>query len=173
MTGKTATPGTGLSEKDVDTEPPADDVGGVLYGETDDDEQEEQAEETAGALAPGGAIDWEATGDAASGLRGAEVIQAFVKRLPNAPGVYRMFNEAGDVLYVGKARSLKKRVTNYAQGRGHTNRIARMIARDGEHGVRHHRAPRRKRCCSRPTSSSACGRASTSCCATTSRFPTS
>ncbi len=127
MTGKTATPGTGLSEKDVDTEPPADDVGGVLYGETDDDEQEEQAEEIAGALAPGGAIDWEATGDAASGLRGAEVIQAFVRRLPNAPGVYRMFNAAGDVLYVGKARSLKKRVSNYAQGRGHTNRIARMI----------------------------------------------
>jgi excinuclease UvrABC nuclease subunit len=35
---------------------------------------------------------------------------------------------AGDVLYVGKARSLKKRVTNYAQGRGHSNRITRMIA---------------------------------------------
>ena len=36
-------------------------------------------------------------------------------------------NAAGDVLYVGKARSLKKRVTNYAQGRGHTNRIGRMV----------------------------------------------
>ncbi len=61
-------------------------------------------------------------------LKGAEVIQAFVKHLPNQPGVYRMINEAGDVLYVGKARSLKKRVTNYAQGRGHSNRITRMIA---------------------------------------------
>jgi excinuclease ABC subunit C len=55
------------------------------------------------------------------------VIQALVKRLPNAPGVYRMMNAAGDVLYVGKARSLKKRVTNYAQGRFHTNRIGRMV----------------------------------------------
>ena len=58
---------------------------------------------------------------------GAEVIQTLVKRLPNAPGVYRMMNAAGDVLYVGKARSLKKRVTNYAQGRFHTNRIGRMV----------------------------------------------
>jgi excinuclease ABC subunit C len=58
---------------------------------------------------------------------GAELIQVFVKRLPNSPGVYRMFNAAGDVLYVGKARSLKKRVTNYAQGRGHSNRITQMI----------------------------------------------
>ncbi len=58
---------------------------------------------------------------------GAEVIQTLVKQLPNAPGVYRMMNAAGDVLYVGKARSLKKRVTNYAQGRFHTNRIGRMV----------------------------------------------
>ncbi|MBX3581546.1 MAG: excinuclease ABC subunit UvrC [Rhizobiaceae bacterium] len=58
---------------------------------------------------------------------GPEVIQTLVKRLPNAPGVYRMMNAAGDVLYVGKARSLKKRVTNYANGRFHTNRIGRMV----------------------------------------------
>ena len=63
----------------------------------------------------------------ADGKVGAEVIQTLVKRLPNAPGVYRMMNAAGDVLYVGKARSLKKRVTNYAQGRFHTNRIGRMV----------------------------------------------
>ena len=50
-----------------------------------------------------------------------------MKRLPNGPGVYRMMNAAGDVLYVGKARSLKKRVSNYAQGRGHSNRIHRMV----------------------------------------------
>ena len=60
-------------------------------------------------------------------MLGAEVIQALVKRLPNAPGVYRMIDAAGDVLYVGKARSLKKRVTNYAHGRFHTQRIARMV----------------------------------------------
>ena len=73
------------------------------------------------------AIDWGGTPDDTDGLAGAEVIQALVKRLPNAPGVYRMMNAAGDVLYVGKARSLKKRVTNYAQGRFHTNRIGRMV----------------------------------------------
>ena len=62
-----------------------------------------------------------------AGKTGIELVQTLVKRLPNAPGVYRMMNAGGDVLYVGKARSLKKRVTNYAQGRGHTNRIGRMI----------------------------------------------
>ncbi|EKF42883.1 excinuclease ABC subunit UvrC [Nitratireductor indicus] len=74
----------------------------------------------------GNALDWYA-GDAPTGVVGIEVIQAAVKRLPNAPGVYRMMNAEGDVLYVGKARNLKKRVTNYAQGRGHTNRIGRMV----------------------------------------------
>ena len=74
------------------------------------------------------ALDWTARADdAGDGKVGAEVIQALVKRLPNAPGVYRMMNAAGDVLYVGKARSLKKRVTQYAQGRFHTNRIGRMV----------------------------------------------
>lgn len=70
---------------------------------------------------------WEAAGDVADGLTGPDLIQAYVKLLPNAPGVYRMLNRAGDVLYVGKARSLKKRVSNYAQGRGHTNRIENMV----------------------------------------------
>ena len=45
----------------------------------------------------------------------------------DAPGVYRMFGEGGEALYVGKARSLKKRVIQYAQGRFHTNRIALMV----------------------------------------------
>ena len=68
---------------------------------------------------------------AASGARlaaGAAVIHAVWKTLPNGPGVYRMIGSAGDVLYVGKARSLKKRVASYARGVGHSNRIARMIA---------------------------------------------
>lgn len=59
---------------------------------------------------------------------GFEVIGEFVKRLPGAPGVYRMLNENGDVLYVGKARNLKNRVTSYSRTTGHTNRIARMIS---------------------------------------------
>jgi excinuclease ABC subunit C len=59
--------------------------------------------------------------------RGVDVIAAFVKNLPGKPGVYRMYNENGDVLYVGKARNLKNRVTSYTRMGGHTNRIAAMI----------------------------------------------
>ncbi len=59
---------------------------------------------------------------------GTEVIRRFQQSLPDAPGVYRMFDAAGDVLYVGKAKSLKKRVASYVRGNGHTNRIARMIS---------------------------------------------
>ncbi len=60
-------------------------------------------------------------------LIGAALIKDQVKRLPDAPGVYRMFGEGGESLYVGKAKSLKKRVIQYAQGRFHTNRIALMV----------------------------------------------
>ncbi len=60
-------------------------------------------------------------------LSGAALIKDEVRRLPDAPGVYRMLGEGGEALYVGKARSLKKRVLQYAQGRFHTNRIAHMV----------------------------------------------
>ena len=60
-------------------------------------------------------------------LKGAALIKDEVKRLPDRPGVYRMVGEDGEVLYVGKARSLKKRVLQYAQGRFHTQRIALMV----------------------------------------------
>ncbi|WP_201838263.1 excinuclease ABC subunit UvrC [Microvirga zambiensis] len=59
--------------------------------------------------------------------RGTEVIKQFWATLPNAPGVYRMIDGRGDVLYVGKAKSLKNRVGSYARGQAHSNRIARMI----------------------------------------------
>ncbi|MBD1547192.1 excinuclease ABC subunit UvrC [Roseibium aggregatum] len=59
--------------------------------------------------------------------KGVEVISGIVKRLPMGPGVYRMIDEHGDVLYVGKARSLKKRVTSYTRLQGQSNRIMRMI----------------------------------------------
>jgi len=60
-------------------------------------------------------------------LEGAALIKDQVKRLPDTPGVYRMMGADGEVLYVGKARSLKKRVTQYAQGRFHTQRVAHMV----------------------------------------------
>jgi excinuclease ABC subunit C len=69
-------------------------------------------------------------GDRIAGARlqaGTQVIRQFWETLPNRPGVYRMIDGKGDVLYVGKARSLKKRVASYLRGIGHTNRIARMI----------------------------------------------
>ncbi|MEM0922251.1 MAG: excinuclease ABC subunit UvrC [Pseudomonadota bacterium] len=58
---------------------------------------------------------------------GADVVRDYVSRLPDRPGVYRMFDDAGEVLYVGKARSLKKRVASYGKLTGHTNRILKMI----------------------------------------------
>lgn len=60
-------------------------------------------------------------------LAGVEVIADFVRRLPQSPGVYRMMNADGDVLYVGKARNLKNRVQNYTRIAGQSNRIVRMI----------------------------------------------
>jgi excinuclease ABC subunit C len=60
-------------------------------------------------------------------LSGVEVIADEVRRLPNAPGVYRMLDGDGGVLYVGKARNLKKRVVNYTRGQGLTARILRMV----------------------------------------------
>ncbi|MEI9996652.1 MAG: excinuclease ABC subunit UvrC [Rhizomicrobium sp.] len=65
-------------------------------------------------------------------LRGAERIQAYLKTLPDGPGVYRMLDAKGDVLYVGKAKSLKKRVAAYASGRPHSDRLTRMIADTAE-----------------------------------------
>jgi excinuclease ABC subunit C len=60
-------------------------------------------------------------------VTGMALIQDEARRLPDTPGVYRMIGDEAEVLYVGKARSLKKRVTHYAQGRFHTQRIAHMV----------------------------------------------
>lgn len=58
---------------------------------------------------------------------GHEIIQDYLRTLDASPGVYRMLNVASEVLYVGKARNLKARVSNYARPSGHSGRIARMI----------------------------------------------
>jgi excinuclease ABC subunit C len=59
---------------------------------------------------------------------GHEKIRGYLRSLDNSPGVYRMLSENGAVLYVGKARSLVKRVSSYAKPTGHSLRIARMIS---------------------------------------------
>jgi excinuclease ABC subunit C len=61
-------------------------------------------------------------------LAGPEIIRDLVKRLPGKPGVYRMIDAKGGVIYVGKAHNLRNRVANYTRTGGHTNRIAAMIA---------------------------------------------
>ena len=47
------------------------------------------------------------------GLTGPDLIADFVTRLPSKPGVYRMFDEAGEVIYVGKAKNLRNRASHY------------------------------------------------------------
>src|SRR5271169_3047594 len=60
--------------------------------------------------------------------RGARVIKSFWRHAPAGPGVYRMIGADGEVLYVGKARSIKKRVLSYTTPERQTIRIARMIS---------------------------------------------
>ena len=59
---------------------------------------------------------------------GINAIRETVKTLKPRPGVYRMLDTRGDVLYVGKARSLKARVANYTQVKALTNRLQRMVS---------------------------------------------
>jgi excinuclease ABC subunit C len=68
--------------------------------------------------------------DAAQGplAGGVAAIQRYAKNAPKAPGVYRMIDQKGEVLYVGKAKSIRKRIVSYARIAGHTARIMRMIA---------------------------------------------
>src|SRR5436309_1232348 len=59
---------------------------------------------------------------------GADAITRYAKLAPPSPGVYRMIDARGDVLYVGKAKNIRKRILAYQRPTGHDARIARMIA---------------------------------------------
>lgn len=61
-------------------------------------------------------------------ISGVQTIKSYVKNLAEKPGVYRMLNDKGEVLYVGKAKNLKKRVSNYTQINRLTVRIQRMVS---------------------------------------------
>ncbi|MFN7621139.1 MAG: excinuclease ABC subunit UvrC [bacterium] len=61
-------------------------------------------------------------------LQAADLIRDEARRAPDKPGVYRMYGEDGTCLYVGKAKSIKKRILQYAQGRFHTQRIGLMVS---------------------------------------------
>ncbi len=60
--------------------------------------------------------------------RGADLIRSYAKNLPEKPGVYRMINAKGEILYVGKARALKKRVVTYSHVAKLPNRLKRMVS---------------------------------------------
>jgi len=71
---------------------------------------------------------------------GRAVIRKHLKTMPKRPGVYRMIDRHGDVLYVGKAKNLKNRVSSYANASNLTNRIggthAGLGRSDDAHGSR-------------------------------------
>jgi len=67
-------------------------------------------------------------GDASGPLAaGRAVLLRHAKLAPSTPGVYRMLDAAGEVLYVGKAKNIKKRFTSYTRPTGHDTRIERVI----------------------------------------------
>ena len=68
----------------------------------------------------------------ASVKAGAEAIRAFWTHAPKGPGVYRMIGNDGEVLYVGKAKSVRKRIASYMRAAGHTWRFTTDLMRQFE-----------------------------------------
>ncbi len=83
--------------------------------------REEDEEQTLPELEP-------AAGPAGTLAAGRAAIARVTKLAPAAPGVYRMIDARGEVLYVGKAKNIKKRITAYTRPAGHDSRIIRMIS---------------------------------------------
>ena len=107
--------------------PPGPDLSGDLPAEVTEAEFEDEFEDA--PEIPSG-LDLGLDGAAATPAslqRGVAVIRSHLRDAPAGPGVYRMVGADGEVLYVGKARSIRKRIASYARFAGHNNRIARMI----------------------------------------------
>src|SRR6266446_5298916 len=94
--------------------------------ELKDDEEEAQLPD----LPDDGGIGFDVPPEAGVGA-GRNVISEVAKHAPQGPGVYRMIGAGGEVLYVGKAKNIKKRILSYARPAGQVTRIARMIAITG------------------------------------------
>jgi excinuclease ABC subunit C len=92
------------------------------------EEEEEQSLPEADAADLPGAGDLDAEEEKSSLADGRAAIIRYAKLAPSRPGVYRMIDARGDVLYVGKAKNIKKRVTAYARPTGLDTRIERMVA---------------------------------------------
>ncbi|MGH6904076.1 MAG: excinuclease ABC subunit UvrC [Geminicoccaceae bacterium] len=90
----------------------------------------ERAEEQANPVPPrrGGAAAKDGEARARARLAGAALIHSHVPSLPNRPGVYRMLDDKGEVLYVGKAKALRKRLPAYAKPAALSARLQRMVA---------------------------------------------
>ena len=106
------------SEQNAGPDPAGTEEAEAGFGETDDDLESfaMEAPPSEDEAAP------------ASVKAGAAAIRGHWKHAPKGPGVYRMIGADGSVLYVGKAKSVRKRIASYMRPAGHTNRIARMIA---------------------------------------------
>ncbi len=95
----------------------------ALLDQSPDIESEAETEAASGVE-----LDLDAESGPASLRRGLRAVRDNWRHAPEGPGVYRMLAEDGAVLYVGKAKHLRRRVASYTRLAGHTNRIARMIA---------------------------------------------
>ncbi len=98
-----------------DVEPTAEPAGDV--GDNEDEASLPEAEEGLDLTVEAGPL-----------AAGRTAIARCVRHAPATPGVYRMIDARGDVLYVGKAKNIRKRIAAYARATGHDSRIARMIA---------------------------------------------
>src|SRR5689334_9623382 len=89
--------------------------------------EEDDAEQSLPEADPVDAEPLVAEAEEGSLAEGRAAIVQYAKLAPSRPGVYRMLDGRGDVLYVGKAKNIKKRVTAYARPTGLDTRIERMI----------------------------------------------
>jgi excinuclease ABC subunit C len=86
---------------------------------------EEDDEPSLPELAEESDVDLEASGPLAAGRA---ALAHYARLAPTSPGVYRMLDARGEVLYVGKAKSIRKRILSYTRPTGHDSRIERVVA---------------------------------------------